>query len=143
MWLVCGLGNPGDKYKNTRHNVGFSIIDSIVKKNKIALYKKDKNKELFKGILDGYKCLFCKPLTYMNLSGNPILEISNFFKIPNSNIIIIHDDLDLNLGKIKVKIGGGNGGHNGLVNIDNMIGNKYKRLRLGIRRPTLSSPLIF
>ena len=95
MWLICGLGNPGKKYFLTRHNVGFDVVDSLIDKN---------NWELYKGTIDNNECLFCKPLTYMNISGQPIREIVNFFKIPKSKIIVIHDDLDLVVGKIKIKM---------------------------------------
>jgi len=135
MWFICGLGNPDKKYQLTRHNLGFDIIDALIKINNFELSKKDKSKELYKGKINNQSCLLCKPLTFMNLSGQPIAEIVNFFKIPKSKIIIIHDDLDLALGKIKIKIGGGNGGHNGLLSIDGMIGKNYKRLRIGIGHP--------
>ena len=135
MWLICGLGNPGKKYQNTRHNVGFDLVDSIIKKNNFKLDKKDKTKKTYKGSVKKINCLLCKPQTYMNVSGPPIGEIVNFFKIPKSKILIIHDDLDLVVGKVKIKIGGGNGGHNGLSSIDQAIGKNYKRLRIGIGRP--------
>ena len=135
MWFLCGLGNPDQKYKFTRHNLGFNILDSIIEKNNCILIKKDKNKELFKGKIGIHDCLLCKPLNYMNLSGPIIGELINFYKIPESKIIIIHDDLDLALGKVKIKTGGGNGGHNGLLSIDQTIGKNYKRLRIGIGHP--------
>ena len=137
MWFLCGLGNPDKKYKFTRHNLGFNILDSIIEKNNCILVKKDKNKELFKGKIGIHGCLLSKPLNYMNLSGSVIAELTNFYKIPKSKIIIIHDDLDLTLGKIKIKTGGGNGGHNGLRSIDKTIGKNYKRLRIGIGHPGL------
>ena len=137
MWFLCGLGNPGKKYKFTRHNLGFNILDSIIEKNNCILIKNDKNKELYKGKIGIHDCLLCKPLNYMNLSGPIIGELINFYKIPESKIIIIHDDLDLILGKIKIKTGGGNGGHNGLRSIDRSIGKNYKRLRIGIGHPGL------
>jgi PTH1 family peptidyl-tRNA hydrolase len=135
MWFICGLGNPGKKYFLTRHNLGFDVVDSLIDKNSCELIKKDKKKELYKGAAYNNKCLFCKPLTYMNMSGQVIREIVNFYKIPKSKIIVIHDDLDLAVGKIKIKIGGGNGGHNGLLSIDEAIGKKFKRLRIGIGHP--------
>ena len=135
MWLICGLGNPGKKYFLTRHNIGFDVVDSLINKNSCVLIKKDKKKELYKGAIDNKECLFCKPLTYMNISGQPIREIVNFFKIPKSKIIVIHDDLDLATGKIKIKVGGGNGGHNGLLSVDEAIGKNFKRLRIGIGHP--------
>tara|TARA_Y100000590_G_scaffold434649_1_gene553044 strand:+ start:69 stop:632 length:564 start_codon:yes stop_codon:yes gene_type:complete len=135
MWFVAGLGNPGKKYLNTRHNIGFNIFDSLINKYDFTLNKKDKSKEIFKGSIDKNNFVFCKPLTYMNLVGPVINDVVNFYKIPKSNILIIHDDIDLKVGKVKVKVGGGNGGHNGLLSIDNSMGPKYKRLRIGVGRP--------
>ena len=137
MRLICGLGNPGKKYQYTRHNIGFLFIDALIKKNEFQLIKKDKSKVIYKGSIKDTKCLFCKPLNYMNLSGFSILEVTNFYKISKSKLIVVHDDLDLSVGKIKIKVGGGNGGHNGLANIDQMIGVAYKRLRIGIGHPGL------
>ena len=137
MWLICGLGNPGKKYQYTRHNIGFLFIDALIKKNDFQLIKKDKSKLIYRGSIKDTECLFCKPLTYMNLSGFSIREVISFYKISKSNLIVVHDDLDLSVGKIKIKIGGGNGGHNGLANIDQIIGIAYKRLRIGIGHPGL------
>ena len=135
MWFVCGLGNPGRKYINTRHNIGFDILDSIIDKYNCKLQKKDKSKVILKGIIAKRNCLFCKPMIYMNQSGPVIREVLNFYKISKSKIIIIHDDIDLIVGKVKIKIGGGNGGHNGLFSIDESIGRSYKRLRIGVGHP--------
>ena len=135
MWLICGLGNPGKKYSYTRHNIGFEIIELLISKYNFVLKNKDKNQELYKGIIEYNDCLICKPLTFMNNSGIAISQIINYYKIQKTKTIVIHDDLDLALGKIKIKIGGGNAGHNGLLSIDNAIGNKYKRLRFGIGHP--------
>ena len=135
MWLICGLGNPDKKYQFTKHNLGFDLIDSLVNFNNFNIQKKDKTIELYKGILGKESCLFCKPLTYMNQSGTPISKLVNFYKISKSKIIVIHDDLDLSINKIKIKTGGGHGGHNGLLSVDEAIGNNYKRLRIGIGHP--------
>ena len=137
MWLICGLGNPGKKYQNTRHNVGFQFVDEIIKKNNFKLIKKNKSKEIYRGLINDNECLLCKPIVFMNLSGSSIQEVVNFYKILKSNIIVVHDDLDLPVGKIKIKRGGGNGGHNGLLSIDNTIGVAYNRLRIGIGHPGL------
>ena len=137
MLLICGLGNPGKKYQYTRHNTGFLFIDALIKQNNFKFIKKDKSKKIYKGLIDDIECILCKPLTFMNLSGFPIQEVMSFFKISKSNLIVVHDDLDLPLGKIKIKVGGGNGGHNGLVSVDQMIGVAYKRLRIGIGHPGL------
>ena len=135
MWFICGLGNPDKRYQHTRHNLGFDLVDSLVNYYSFSLIKKDKKIEVYKGLLQEKECLLCKPLTYMNNSGPPINKIKNFYKILESKIIIIHDDLDLAVNKIKIKTGGGNGGHNGLSSIDESIGNNYKRLRVGIGHP--------
>ena len=135
MWLICGLGNPGKKYLHTRHNIGFDILDSLVKKYSLNLIKKDKLKEIYKGNINSIECILCKPLVFINKSGIIVKKVSKFYQIPNNKILIIHDDLDLKLSKVKVKIGGGNGGHNGLLDIDKNIGKDYKRLRFGIGHP--------
>ena len=127
MWFICGLGNPDTEYKLTRHNLGFDVVNSLIKYNDFDLLKKDKNKILFKGKIEKKICYICKPQRYMNLSGPVISELTKFYKIPIEKIIIIHDDLDLTIGKIKIKVGGGNAGHNGLLSIDKCIGNNYKR----------------
>jgi len=137
MWLISGLGNPDKKYQYTRHNLGFNVIESLIDYYNFTLLKKNKNAELFKGIIGKTNCLLCKPLTYMNRSGDPISKLINFYKIPKSKLIVIHDDLDLAVNKIKIKVGGGNGGHNGLLSIDEKIGKDYKRLRFGIGHPRI------
>jgi len=135
MFLICGLGNPGKEYINTRHNIGFNLVDKLASFYNFVPFKKDTKKEIFKGIIANNSCLLMKPLNFMNLSGQPIREIISFYKIEKNKIFIIHDDLDLELGKVKIKLGGGNGGHNGLSSIDEMIGNDYYRIRLGIDHP--------
>ena len=135
MFLICGLGNPGKDYINTRHNIGFNLIDKLSNFYKFSQFKKDSKKEVLKGIINNQLCLLMKPQKFMNLSGRPIQEVVNFYKIDKEKIYVIHDDLDLELGKVKLKFGGGNGGHNGLSNIDEMIGNNYNRIRIGINHP--------
>ena len=135
MFLICGLGNPGKEYINTRHNIGFQLIDKLSNFYNFSSFKKDNKKEVLKGSINNNTCLLMKPLNFMNLSGQPIQEIINFYKIEKVKLFIIHDDLDLSLGKVKIKFGGGNGGHNGLSNIDEMISTSYYRLRIGIDHP--------
>ena len=135
MFLICGLGNPGKEYINTRHNIGFNLVDKLASFYNFDPFKKDTKKEMLKGIIANNSCLLMKPLNFMNLSGQPIREVISFYKIEKNKIFIIHDDLDLELGKVKIKFGGGNGGHNGLSNIDEMIGNDYYRIRVGIDHP--------
>ena len=130
MYLIAGLGNPGNRYEKTRHNIGFMVVDFIID----LLNPTPISKSQFKGEL--YKkdnLYFLKPHTFMNLSGESLLAVKNYFKI--DEIIVIHDDLDLNYGVIKFKRGGGNGGHNGLKSIDKLIGTDYVRVRLGIGKP--------
>ena len=135
MFLICGLGNPGNNYSNTRHNVGFKLADKIINHFNIPNIKKDKSKELYSGSIKNFRVFILKPLTFMNLSGKTVLEIINFYKIKKDNIFVIHDDLDLQLGKVKIKNGGGNGGHNGLASLDEYIGENYNRIRIGIDHP--------
>ena len=135
MFLICGLGNPGKEYTNTRHNIGFNLIDKLSNFYNFLPFKKDTKREVLKGNINHQSCLLMKPLNFMNLSGKPIKEIVNFYKIDKKKIYIIHDDLDLELGKVKLKFGGGNGGHNGLSNIDEMMGKDYNRIRIGINHP--------
>ena len=135
MFLFCGLGNPGRDYANTRHNIGFMLADNIIDHYELVEVKKDKAKQLFSGNINGYKVYVLKPLTFMNLSGKTLLDIMNFYKISKNNTFVIHDDLDLELAKTKIKKGGGSGGHNGLASIDEYLGKEYNRIRIGINHP--------
>ncbi|MDR1911069.1 MAG: aminoacyl-tRNA hydrolase [Helicobacteraceae bacterium] len=130
MTLIVGLGNPTKRYENTRHNAGFLAADEIIRRLKPA----NISKAAFKGEL--YKAcetLILKPLTYMNLSGESVLAVKNFYKL--EKIIVIHDDLDLAFGALRFKFGGSGGGHNGLRSIDALCGSDYFRARMGIGRP--------
>lgn len=131
MKIVVGLGNPENKYENNRHNIGFLAIHEIIKSHNLKTFKKFNSicSELHKNLI------LMMPQTYMNNSGIAMQECCRFYKIPVGNVIVIHDDVDLELSKIKIKIGGGNGGHNGLKSIDKHIGNEYLRVRLGVGKP--------
>ena len=135
MLLFVGLGNPTPDSENNRHNIGFKIIDSINKEFKLS-----KQKPKFKGLLttgniSNKKIYAIKPLTFMNNSGICIRELIEYFKIDAENIIVFHDDLDVELGKIKTKFGGSSAGHNGIASIDKFIGKDYSRVRIGIGKP--------
>ncbi len=136
MFLLVGLGNIGSEYQNTRHNFGFILLDQIIKDynfNKLA--RKKSLSDIFTGEINGQKIIAIKPKTYMNRSGDAVLEILSFYKIIIKNVIVLHDEIDLALGKIRLKIGGSSAGHNGLNDIDKKIGKDYLRLRLGVGRP--------
>jgi len=136
MIFVVGLGNPGASYKNTRHNVGFIAVDAISDRYNFTWSHKSKfNADIATGECELGKVILCKPDSFMNLSGTAVQPIASFYKIPLDKVIVIHDDLDLSLGKIKHKVGGGSGGHNGLKSIDSLMGANYQRLRIGIGRP--------
>ena len=135
MYLLCGLGNPGKKYKFTRHNVGFRIIDKLISFYEINNYKSDNKTLIHKGFINQEPCFFFKSLNYMNLTGPYLSSFINFYKISLDKTIIIHDDLDIKFGKIKYKKGGSNGGHKGLESIDEVLGTEYFRLRIGIGHP--------
>lgn len=135
IFLIAGLGNPGEKYNKTRHNIGFNLVDELSKEYSIPLSKKKFNSEFGKGSIGGYDVLIVKPLSFMNLSGEPVQKITNFFNIETKNVIIVHDDLDIEIGRVKIKEKGGHGGHNGIRSIISHIGNDFTRVRIGIGRP--------
>ena len=135
MLLLVGLGNPTPNSQNNRHNIGFKIVDAINQKFGLS-----KQKPKFKGLLttgniQGEKVYAIKPLTFMNNSGICIRELLEYFKIDAMNVIVFHDDLDVELGKIKAKFGGSDAGHNGIASIDKFIGKDYSRVRIGIGKP--------
>lgn len=135
MHLLVGLGNIGSEYEATRHNFGFLLLDQIIADFGFVAQSKKFKSEVFSGVIGGHKVIALKPHSFMNRSGIPVAEAANFYKIESKNILVFHDDLDLPLGKVKVKIGGGNAGHNGLKSLDAHIDKHYMRLRLGIGRP--------
>lgn len=133
--LIIGLGNPGEKYSGTRHNIGFEILAQIIEDHNFSAPLKKFNAYYFEGGVKGKKIRALMPITYMNLSGNSVAAAVSFYKIPLSEIYVFHDELDLPLGKLRIKTGGGDGGHNGLKSIDEKIGKDYKRIRVGIGHP--------
>ena len=135
MKLFVGLGNPGERYKLTRHNVGFMVLDKLIQKSTVEGWDKKFDSFFNKIIIDQKSIILLKPLTFMNVSGHAVQKVKNFYGIDPDNIVIIHDDIDLELGKIKLKKGGGDGGHNGLKSIIKLIGSEFNRIRIGIGRP--------
>ncbi len=135
MQLIVGLGNPGGKYQYTRHNIGYMAIDNIVSAQQDYKIKKKFNSIIYETIIDKNRTILIKPETYMNNSGDAVSQIANFYKIDSKNILVLHDELDIPFGKIRIKSGGGNAGHNGLKSISKKIDNNYTRVRLGIGHP--------
>jgi len=135
MLLFVGLGNPGPNDLDNRHNIGFSVINEINKKFKLSKQKPKFKGLLTTGIIEEQKIYAIKPLTFMNSSGVCIKELIEYFKIEVKDVFVFHDDMDIDLGKIKVKFGGSSAGHNGIESIDKNIGKNYSRIRMGIGRP--------
>lgn len=137
-WLVVGLGNPGSEYERTRHNVGFLAVDALAERNGWKFSKSKKASAMVaEGRIGEHKFILVKPLTYMNRSGQAVSPLMNFFKIDLENVIVLHDELDIDYLKIRIKNGGGDNGHNGLKSIRASLGSgDWYRVRLGIGRPT-------
>jgi peptidyl-tRNA hydrolase, PTH1 family len=138
-WLVVGLGNPGPDYARTRHNIGQMVVDLMAERLRARFGSHKARAEIAQASLgigsDVPRLILARPRSYMNESGGPVSALQKFFKIPNDHLIVIHDDLDLPLGSLRAKSGGGDGGHNGLKSITSAIGPDYLRIRLGIGRP--------
>ena len=139
MLLFVGLGNPNPNNKNNRHNVGFHVIDAINQKFKLSKQKPKFKGLLTTGTIEEQKVYAIKPLTFMNSSGICIKELTEYFKIEVKNIFVFHDDMDIDVGKVKVKFGGSSAGHNGIESIDKNIGKNYSRVRIGVGRPKNNS----
>ena len=135
MLLVVGLGNPGAKYANNRHNIGFMAVDEIVRRYSFSTFRAKFESEIAEGNIAGEKILAMKPTTYMNDSGRSVQAAVVFYKLPPEDVIVIHDEIDLSGGKVRVKRGGGHAGHNGLRSIHAQIGANYARVRLGVGHP--------
>jgi PTH1 family peptidyl-tRNA hydrolase len=135
MILVVGLGNPGAEYARNRHNIGFMAADELVRRHSFGPWRSKFQGELAEGSIGGEKVLVLKPMTYMNLSGQAVAAAARFLKVPVEDVVVIHDELDLPPGRLRVKRGGGAGGHNGLKSIDQHLGQNYRRIRLGIGHP--------
>jgi len=135
MLLFVGLGNPGPKYVANRHNVGFMAVQAIARKHDISPWRRKFQGVAVEGAIGGERVLLLLPGTYMNESGRAVQEAANFYKLGVEAITVFHDEVELPLGKVRVKKGGGNAGHNGLRSISECVGNDYRRVRLGIGHP--------
>lgn len=134
--LVIGLGNPGDTYKKTRHNAGFMGVDEIANAYSILLEKRKFSVLFGRGFIECIEVILAKPMAFMNRSGEPIKKIANYFRIPSEDMLVIHDDIDLAFGRLKIKEKGGHGGHKGISSLIDAFGEKnFDRLRIGIGRP--------
>ncbi len=136
MYIIVGLGNPGDKYAKTRHNVGFNVIDILAKEYSIDVSKIKHKALVGEGRIGTEKIILVKPVTYMNLSGESVVDICNYYNIDLENLIVIYDDIDLDVGKIRIRKKGSGGTHNGMRSIIKCLGsNEFPRVRVGISKP--------
>lgn len=143
IYVVVGLGNPGSEYELTRHNMGFSVVDALAKEYNVSI-----NKPKFKALvgetkIDDKKIILAKPQTFMNLSGESVKEILDWYKISNDNIIVIYDDIDISFGKLRIRPSGSAGSHNGVKSVVSMLnGTDFKRVRVGIGKPPQNWDLV-
>lgn len=135
MLLLVGLGNPGPEHANQRHNIGFMAVDGIVRRHGFTPWRAKFQGHAAEGMVNGVKVLALKPETFMNLSGQSVAAAAQFYKVAPADIVVIHDELDLRCGKLRVKRGGGSAGHNGLRSIDAHLGPDFVRVRVGIGHP--------
>ena len=133
LWV--GLGNPGSSYAKNRHNVGFMVLENLARDYGFSEWRQTKSAAQTDGLIGGKKIRLLKPLSFMNRSGPPVAQTANYYSLAPEKIFVFHDDIDLGAGKIRVKQGGGHGGHNGLRDIDRHIGKDYWRVRIGVGRP--------
>ncbi len=138
MWLVVGLGNPGSKYALNRHNIGFMVVDAFLRELGNPPISTEQKAQIAKTKIDSESVLFCKPQTFMNLSGESVQGLMNFYKISRDHLIVIHDEIDQPFAQIKIQKNRGHGGHNGVRSITDLTGSPdYYRIRLGVGRPTI------
>ena len=142
MKIVVGLGNPGPKYETTRHNAGFLIVDLIAEDMGTSWTNSKFGALVGKGLYQGEEVLLVKPQTFMNLSGQSVARVSQFYKVDPHEIVVLHDDIDLDFGKIKARVGGGHGGHNGIRSIIGELGSSdFHRIKLGVGRPAAENKM--
>ncbi|GAA3003028.1 aminoacyl-tRNA hydrolase [Kitasatospora albolonga] len=134
-WLVVGLGNPGEQYARNRHNIGFMVADLLAGRMG-ARFKAHKSRaQTAEGRIGGKRVVLAKPMTFMNLSGGPVTALRDFYKVPTGAVVAVHDELDIDYATLRLKLGGGDNGHNGLKSITKSLGPDYHRIRCGIGRP--------
>lgn len=134
-WLVVGLGNPGDQYARNRHNVGWMVADLLAERMGGRFKAHRSRNQVSEGRLSGQRVVLAKPMSYMNLSGGPVTALRDFYKAPVSALVVVHDELDIDFGALRLKLGGGDNGHNGLKSITKSLGADYHRVRFGVGRP--------
>jgi PTH1 family peptidyl-tRNA hydrolase len=135
-WLIAGLGNPGAQYARNRHNVGFGVADLLAERAGIRFRRDRSRAQVAAGRLAGTPVVLAKPVTFMNASGRPVASLRGFYKVPAERIVVVHDELDIPFGSVRLKVGGGDNGHNGLRSVTAALGSRdYNRVRIGIGRP--------
>ncbi len=143
MYLIVGLGNPESDYANTRHNMGFKVINEIAKQYEIEISRKKFNSEYGSSVIEGQKILLVKPQTFMNASGEAVIEFANFYKIELDNIIIVYDDVDIDTGNIRIRKNGSPGSHNGMKSVVHFLKSEnFPRIRVGIGKPDENTDII-
>lgn len=142
LWMIAGLGNPGDEYQNTRHNIGYQVIDHLAQDLNALSAKTKMTVWICDTRWEGYRLFLVKPLGYMNRSGSVLYEVARYFHIDTSHLIVIHDDVDIQMGRIKLKQKGGHGGHNGIRSVIESLGSDaFIRIRIGIGRPSMQKSM--
>jgi len=142
MWLLCGLGNPGPKYSRNRHNIGFMVVDELARRSRAESFRGKFGAELTTGEVGRERCVLLKPQEYMNVSGRSVQRASAFYQVEPKEVVVIHDEIDLPLGTLRIKVGGGHAGHNGLRSIVQDLGSAdFVRVRCGVGRPAGSRPV--
>lgn len=134
-WLIVGLGNPGPQYAGNRHNAGYRVLDELAERAGDRFKRHRSRADVVEGRLGRTRVVLAKPRSYMNESGGPVGALRDFYKVPPARTVVVHDDLDLPFGVVRLKQGGGSGGHNGLRSISGVLGSEYLRVRVGIGRP--------
>jgi len=136
MWLVVGLGNPGSRYEKTRHNAGFLVVDLLAERWGVPSFRSKFGALVGEARVSGDRAILCKPQSFMNCSGQAVMPCAHYYGIGPAEIVVVHDDMDLEFGRVKVKVGGGHGGHNGLKSLFQHLGTQdFVRVRVGIGRP--------